>query len=244
MREGQMRLLLGSGGMSTDERRARWKRAFDAFLGETQALVFVPYAADRTKQDRYAAWIREMHPDREIRSVHEADDPRALVAEADALYMGGGNSFLLLQTLQKQRLLEPVRRRVLSGMPYVGVSAGTNMACPTMRTTNDMPIVTPENLDALGLIPFQINPHYFSGPSFLQAGDGYLQYGGETRDDRLREYHEQNPLPVLGLWEGGWLRVENGTATIEGAPARLLLRGAEAVDLPPGTSVAHLFQAG
>ena len=236
-----MRLLLGSGGMSTDERRAAWKAAFDAFLGDVRTVAFVPYASDASRQDRYIEVMREWHPNHEIRSLHETDDPVGLVNEVPALYMGGGNSFLLLRTLQDQGLLEPIRERVRGGMPYIGVSAGTNMACPTMRTTNDMPIVTPDDFDSLGLIPFQINPHYFAGKTFIERGDGYIAYGGETRDDRLREFHEQNAMPVVGLWEGGWLRVEDGDAVVEGASARVFVRGEEPADVGPGTSLGHLL---
>ena len=236
-----MRVLLGSGGMSTDERRERWKAAFDRFLGDIRSFVFVPYAADLSQQDRYLEFMREMHPEHEVLSTHESDDPIALVARADALYMGGGNSFLLLRDLQQRGLLDPIRRRVVDGMPYIGVSAGSNMACPTMCTTNDMPIVMPADLNALGIVPFQINPHYFAGRAFMEVDGDHIAYGGETGDEEnismLCFIHDL----VNGLWEGGWLLVEGNEAKIDGGAARLFIKGEDAADLEPGASVSHLL---
>ena len=117
-------------------------------------------------------------------------------------------------------------------MPYLGASAGTNIAAPTIRTTNDMPIVQPATFDALGLVPFQINPHYLDA-------DPASRHMGETREERLREYLEENEAPVLGLREGAWLRVEGEAATLGGANgARLFRRGAEPVELPPGADLS------
>jgi dipeptidase E len=126
-------------------------------------------------------------------------------------------------------------------MPYLGVSAGTNVACPTIRTTNDMPIVQPPSLDALGLVPFQINPHYYTGSNFVRHGDQFVEHFGETRDDRLREFHEENDTPVVGLWEGGVLRVDGGRIELVGAPARVFRRGRPAADVEPGADLAGLL---
>jgi dipeptidase E len=144
--------------------------------------------------------------------------------------------------VQRLGLLGLIRERVRAGMPYVGISAGTNLACPTIRTTNDMPIVQPASLDALGLVPFQINPHWFDGPIHVRQGEGFLPYGGETRDDRLREFLEENERPVLAIAEGGILRVEATTATLLVAPARLFRRGRAPEDLAPGLDLSHLLR--
>src|SRR5262249_41086259 len=141
-------------------------------------------------------------------------------------------------------LLGPMRERVRAGVPYLGVSAGTNVACPTMKTTNDMPIVAPPRLDALGLVPFQVNPHYFNGPVYRTAGDGDQEHYGETRDARLREFHEMNDTPVIGLWEGGLLRVEGGNVLLLGARARVFRKGQEPVDVEPGARVEGVMGEG
>jgi dipeptidase E len=123
-------------------------------------------------------------------------------------------------------------------MPYLGISAGTNVACPTIRTTNDKPIVRPPSLDALGLVPFQVNAHYYTGSNYVKHGDELVEHLGETRDDRLREFHEENATPVVGLWEGGVLRVEPGRVELVGAPARVFRRGAPPIDFEPGRDLS------
>ena len=127
-------------------------------------------------------------------------------------------------------------------MPFVGISAGTNLACPTIRTTNDMPIVWPRSAAALDLVPFQINPHYVEGAFHLKEGRRYRPYGGETRDARLTEFHEMNDVPILALREGSILRVEDRRARIAGAAgARLFRSGREPTDFPVGADVSALL---
>src|SRR6185295_14640441 len=128
-------------------------------------------------------------------------------AAAEAVSVGGGNTFRLLDTLQRSGLLGPLRLRVLAGMPYVGASAGTNIAAPTIKTTNDMPIVQPASFEALDLLPFQINPHYLDA-------DPASPHMGETREERLREYLEENQAPVVGLREGAWLDRDGARLTL------------------------------
>lgn len=237
-----MRLLLGSGGLSTDERRQRWMDAFDTFLGDITSFVFVPFAlAD------HDGYVEKMHSygfdgGREIRSLHTDDDPLAAIEAAEAIYVGGGNSFRLLRHMQQGGLLDPIRRRIEAGIPYIGISAGSNFACPTIKTTNDMPIVAPDGLDALRLIPFQINPHYFSGRTWIRHDEtSFTAYGGETRDVRITEFLEENDVPVLGVWEGGWIRIEDGQSVLEGSAARLFRRGQEPLDLTEGTLLDDLI---
>lgn len=211
--------------------------AMQAFLGSSiRRVLFVPYAlADR---DAYHAKARQRFEAMgyQLDSVHHAADPRAAVAAAEAFFVGGGNTFRLLAELRRQGLLAAIRSAVASGAPYMGSSAGSNMACATIMTTNDMPIVDPGGFDALGLVPFQINPHYLDP----LPGSTHM---GETREERLRQYHELNARPVVGLREGAWLRVEEGRVHLEGSTsARLFLRGkppsehavGTVLDLPAG----------
>ncbi|MBI1918055.1 MAG: dipeptidase PepE, partial [Planctomycetes bacterium] len=160
--------------------------------------------------------------------------------EAEGLFVGGGNTFRLLSELYRLDLLDVIRQRVGEGLPYLGISAGSNVACPTMQTTNDMPIVRPPSFAALGLVPFQINPHYFTGATHVKVGDGYAEHFGETRDDRIREYHELNDPPVVGLWEAGLIRWNGRSGTLVGATARVFHKGQEPVDWPSATT----FEAG
>lgn len=199
------------------------------FLAESPPVLFVPYALfDR---DAYTELARGRFETMGLRlgAIHRASDPRRAVLEAKALFVGGGNTFRLLKTLQELSLLEPVRRRVLEGMPYIGSSAGSVIAAPTIRTTNDMPIVQPSSFEALGLVSFQINAHYLDP-------DPSSTHMGETREVRIRQFHEENAAPVVGLREGTMLRVEGDAVRLLGAaPARIFRRGQDPLEVPPGT---------
>jgi dipeptidase E len=237
-----MRLLLGSGGFSTPERQTAWKQELSNFLGPIQRVLFVPYALKDHDGYVKAMTERGFHADRELVGIHRLKNSKEAVLKAEAIYVGGGNSFRLLHDLYREDLVSLIRERVKAGdLPYVGVSAGTNMACPTLKTTNDMPIVAPPSFEALNLIPFQINPHYFAGPIYFQAPEGLIPYGGETRDDRLNQFHEMNEIPVLGLWEGSILRIEEGKGWLVGTSgARLFRKGASPVDLKVGQQLPSL----
>jgi dipeptidase E len=236
-----MRLLLGSGGYRTPERVSLLAGVMRDFFGPVRRLLFVPYAL--ADHDGYVRTLLErgLHAGYELDGIHRHPDPAAAVQQAEAIYVGGGNTFRLLDTLYRLGLLDPIRARVRAGLPYLGVSAGTHVACPTIKTTNDMPIVQPPSLDALRLVPFQINPHYYTGQNFVQEGDSYRPHFGETRDDRLREFHEMNDTPVLGLWEAGIVRVEGAHAQLLGAPARIFRKGQAPVDLQPGADLDALL---
>ncbi len=229
-----MRLLLGSGGFRTPERLALLTDQMRSFFGSVDRILFVPYAVD--DYDRYLEFMaaRRLDAGLELEGIHRAADPVRAVEEAGAVYIGGGNSFRLLNKLYEVGLLDVIRRRVNEGVPYMGVSAGSNMACPTLMTTNDMPIVQPPSFKALALVPFQINPHFFSGRTYVQVGEELQEHFGETRDDRIAEFHEMNDLPVIGLREGGILRIEGPEHRLLGAPARLFVKGREPVDIDPG----------
>lgn len=169
----------------------------------------------------------------ELRSAHRHDDPGRAILEAEVIMMGGGNSFRLLDSLHGLGVLDQLGSNVRSGgTRYMGASAGTNVACPSIRTTNDMPIATPPTLAALGLVPFQINLHYVDA-------DPLSRFMGETREERILEFLEENECPVLALYEGSWLRVSGPKATLTG-PARLFERGG-ATSLAGDLDVSHLL---
>ncbi len=201
-------------------------------LGARRRLAFVPFALfDR---ERYASRARQRFAQEglEVRAVGVGRDGVSTLEWADAVFVGGGNTFRLLKTLRDADLLSTVRRRVGEGMIYMGASAGANVAGPTIRTTNDMPIVQLESFDALGLVPFQINPHYFDPPPDTT-------HMGETREQRLLEYLEENDIPVVGLREGSWIRVEHGHARLGGArPARIFRASATPEEREPGAGLS------
>lgn len=197
-------------------------------VGGAREVLFVPYALyDR---EAYAAKARDRYAAMglALRSIHDSADPARAAEDAEAIFVGGGNTFRLLDSLQRLRLIEPIRRRVAEGMPYLGASAGSNAACPTIMTTNDMPVVQPASFEALGLVSFQINPHYLDS-------DPKSTHIGETRETRLREYLEENDRVVVGLREGSWLSVRGDEVRLEGARgARIFRRGSEPVEAKPG----------
>lgn len=238
-----MRFLLGSGGFRTPERVQLWTETVQSFLGPGRRLLFVPYAL--ADHDTYLQMIKErgLHAGYELDGIHQHQDPRQAVEKAEVIFVGGGNTFRLLDALYRMNLLDILRARARQGVPYLGISAGSNVACPTIKTTNDMPIVQPPSFAALGLVPFQVNPHFVDGPLFLRVGDGYQEHFGETRAERLREFHEMNAVPVLGLWEGGILWVENGQITLLGTPARLFRKDREPVDFQPGSLPGELLSS-
>ena len=195
-----------------------------AFLGAGQRVAFVPFAL--RDHAAYTAKIRERLGRMEL-DVIPIDDLR----NADAVFVGGGNTFRLLKTLYERDLLAPIRDRVRAGLPYLGSSAGTVIAAPTIKTTNDMPIVEPPSFAALGLVKFQMNPHYLDP-------DPLSTHKGETREERIREFLEENDVPVVGLREGSILRVEDGTTTLLGTKtARIFRRGEEPLEAEPGMLV-------
>jgi dipeptidase E len=206
-------------------------------LGPARLVLFFPYALH--DRDGYAAKATERFAAMgyEMKSAHAAADPREAVAEADAIFIGGGNTFRLLKALQDLELIEPIRRRIRSGAPYIGSSAGSNVAGPTIKTTKDMPIVQPRSFDALGLVPFQISPHF-------QDPDPTSKHMGETQEERILQFLEENATPVLGMREGAWVRIENRSVALRGANgARIFRLGEEPVEAVTGDEISSLVGA-
>ncbi|MEE9561870.1 MAG: dipeptidase PepE [Thermoanaerobaculia bacterium] len=230
-----MRLLLlsssrvhGSGYLDHCEDHIR-----DHF-SDVDRVLFVPYAAH--DRNRYADQVRSRFAAMglETESVHESHDPVAAAERAQAFFVGGGNTFRLLTELYDNHLLAPIRQKVAAGTPYIGSSAGTNVACPTIRTTNDMPIVYPPSLDALGLVSFQINPHYLDA-------DPASVHQGESRETRIREFHQENEAPVVALREGALLVVDGSSITLRGETGgRLFRRQRETIELEAGARLDEL----
>jgi dipeptidase E len=198
------------------------------FLGNVGRVLFVPYALH--DRDVYSSMARERFKAMgyELNSVHQASDARQAVNEAEAIFIGGGNTFRLLKSLYDFDLLDSIRRRVENGMPYVGSSAGAIVAGPTLKTTKDMPIVEPPSFDALALVSFQISPHYLDP-------DPDSTHMGETQEERILQFLEENDASVVGLREGAMVRVEKGITTLKGSSgARIFLRGHDPVEARPG----------
>jgi dipeptidase E len=201
------------------------------FLGAVRSVLFIPFALH--DRDGYATQARARFAvmGYELSSVHEVSDKKAAVAEAEAIFIGGGNTFRLLKNLYDEDLLRSIRDRVESGVPYIGSSAGSVVAAPTIKTTNDMPIVQPPSFDSLKLISFQINAHYLDA-------DPNSTHMGETREVRLLQYLEENEIAVVGLREGSMIRMESGVHTLRGRTgARVFRRKHEPLELQPGATL-------
>jgi dipeptidase E len=206
------------------------------FLGDCRTVHFAAYAV--ADLDEHTGRVRTaLEPfGVSVVGVHEAGDPAAAVRDAEVLFVGGGNSFRLLRAFQRLELVDLVRQRAWAGqLRYWGSSAGSNLASPTIRTTNDMPIVEPAGLTALGLIPFQLNPHY-ADP------EPDSTHMGETREQRLLQFLEENDVPVLGLREGSLLRLQGQTLALGGnVNARLFRRGSPPSECEPGSDLSALL---
>jgi dipeptidase E len=224
-----MRLLLISNSTNPGEPYLDYpKYQIKDFLGPVPVkALFIPYAAVTFSYDAYEQKVSEKFReiDHQIISLHRFRDPVGAVREASAIIVGGGNTWNLLKNIRENNLIKAVRDKVFSGTPYIGWSAGSNVACPSVRTTNDMPIVQPDSFDAFNLIPFQINPHYLDANP---AG-----HAGETREQRIEEFIEVNPdLYVVGLREGTMLIVTDKKMQLEGPrKARIFKKGTPPVEL-------------
>ncbi len=233
-----MKLLLISNSTNAGEEYLRYPLPeIGRFLEGVREAAFVPYAAVTFSYAEYerrvAARFAEIGI--RIRSVHRAADPAQAIRRAEAVCVGGGNTFALAKKMQEQGLMRAIRSRIRAGVPYVGWSAGSNVCCPTISTTNDMPIVEPASFEAIGAVKFQINPHYLDANP---AG-----HAGETREQRILEYIRANPRRwVVGLREGCMLRCVDGSLELLGKrPMRIFKYGREPFEVQPGEDLGFLL---
>src|SRR5216684_271915 len=222
--------LHGSGYLDHAEDEIR-----DFVAGRT-SVIFVPYAVHDRRA--YAAKAQERFREMglSLTSIHDVSNVPRAVDEADVIFVGGGNTFRLLKGLHDHDLLDPIRRRVAAGVPYIGSSAGSIVACPTLKTTKDMPVVQPPSFEALGLVSFQISPHYLDP-------DPSSTHMGETQEQRIMQFLEENEAPVVGLREGSILRVEDGAVTLKGPHmARIFRRGERPVEVAPESNLREMLE--
>jgi len=235
-----MRLLLISNSTNPGEPYLGYpKNDIKNFLGnKTVKALFIPYAAVTFSYDMYESKVSERFREigHDIVSIHHFSDPVKAVREATAIVVGGGNSWMLLKMIRENGLIGPVRDKVLGGTPYIGWSAGSNLACPTIRTTNDMAVTQPDSFEAFNLIPFQINPHYLDANP---AG-----HAGETREQRIEEFIEVNPgMFVAGLREGTMLiREENRLSLVGPRNIRIFRKGNSPQELSQSDDLSFLLK--
>jgi len=206
-------------------------------VGSGRKVVFVPYALSDRRDYASKAQERFRAMGLSLKSVHDASNLARTVEEAGAIFIGGGNTFRLLKGLQEHHLVDPIRRRVAAGVPYIGSSAGSIVACPSLKTTKDMPVVQPLSFEALDLVPFQISPHYLDP-------EPTSTHMGETQEERILQFLEENEEPVVGLREGSMLRVQDAAITLRGPnAARIFFRGKTPFEAAPGSDVSFLLAA-
>lgn len=236
-----MKLLLLSNSTNPGEAYLSYaKYNIKAFLGETPVeALFIPYAGVTFSYDEYEAKVNAglEGTGHSVKSIHHFDDPQQAVKEAKVIIVGGGNTWKLVRTMRDNGLIDLIREKVKGGTPFVGWSAGSNVACPTLRTTNDMPIIDPKGFDVLGLVPFQINPHYLDvNPE---------NHGGETREMRIQEFIEINrDTIVVGLREGCMFWIEDDSIKLIGKrSARIFKYGEEPQELWAHDDFTFLLKA-
>lgn len=236
-----MNLLLISNSTNAGEAYLEYPKGnIKSFLGDfgVTEVLFIPYAGVTVQWDDYESKVKSRFAELGIgvKSIHHFSNPVEAVENAQAIVVGGGNTFNLLKTIQDNGLIEPIRRKVLCGVPYIGWSAGSNMTCPTLCTTNDMPIVEPLSFKAFGLIPFQINPHYLDAHP-----DGHA---GETREQRILEYLQANKgMYVAGLREGCMLLQKDDKLSLIGSrPMRIFKYGQEAKEVTSTDDLSFLLK--
>lgn len=233
-----MNLLLISNSTNAGEPYLQYPMAEIAkTLRGVKEVVFIPYAAVTFSYAAYEKKVQERFSEIgiRVRSIHRSPNPRTMIRHAQAICVGGGNTFALARKMQEEHLMSAILCRIKAGVPYVGWSAGSNVCCPTICTTNDMPIVEPASFNAIGAVRFQINPHYLDANPEGHAG--------ETREQRILEYIEANPRRyVVGLREGCMLRLKEGRLELIGKkPMRLFKRGEPIRELQPGDDLQFLL---
>ncbi len=226
----KMRILLGSGGIRTPERKEMYLKLMNENFENCKRIVFIPYASKNYEE--YTRNVRTVFTDSdfEIIGIHEMENPIEEIKGMEGVYVGGGNTFSLVRKLHECDLIEPIRKRVLDdNIPYAGVSAGSNVACPTMQTTNDMPVELVPSFETFNIVPFQINPHYHPGGIWWKEIDkeDLNQHFGETREKRIEEFHQYNSIPVIGLYEGSFLKCNDEGIELLGNKAVIIRKNEE-----------------
>lgn len=202
----------------------------------TDEILFIPYArpsgiSHDTYTERAAAFFKKIG--KNLTGVHTYSNPIRAISKANAIFTGGGNTFVLVKALHELQLMQPLREIIYNGAAYLGTSAGSNICGPTMMNTNDMPIVYPPSFKTLGVIPCNINAHYLDP-------DPDSTHMGETRETRIQEFHTQNSTPVVGLREGSWLRVQGDRIQLEGGiSARIFQQDKNAFEVESGTQIDY-----
>jgi dipeptidase E len=205
------------------------------FVGKRVRVVFIPYALHDRRAYCAQAESRLRKLGLEFTSAHDVSNASRAIEESEIIFIGGGNTFRLLHELQKNHLIEPIRRAVRTGTPYIGSSAGAIVACPSLKTTKDMPVVQPMSFEALDLVPFQISPHYLDP-------DPESTHMGETQEQRILQFLEESDQPVVGLREGSFLRAEHDVLLLKGAySARIFQRGVPPLEIPSGANLNELL---
>jgi dipeptidase E len=234
-----MKLLLISNSTMPGEAYLDYpKNEIQKFLGEKPlTAVFIPFAAVTFSFDEYTRKVAERFTEinHKVVGIHTFKDPVKAIEQAEAIVVGGGNTWQLVRMLHDKKLINPIRERAFNGIPYIGWSAGSNVACPTLRTTNDMPIIDPMGFDCTALIPFQINPHYLDANP-----EGH---GGETREQRINEFLEINPdCYVAGLREGTMFKIEDDKIDLIGdRSCRIFKKGSKPKELAAGDDFSFLL---
>lgn len=210
------------------------KEALVELFVATQEILFIPYARPGgISHDEYTNEAAEAFSTfgKKIVGIHTFDDPVKALNEAKGVFTGGGNTFVLVSQLYRSGVMQALREVIFNGLPYLGTSAGSNICGVTMQTTNDMPIVYPPSFKTLGVVPFNINPHYLDTPTDST-------HMGETRETRIEEFHTQNTLPVVGLREGSWLQVNGNEIVLMGPhSARIFEQQKEAYEIEPSSLI-------
>ena len=204
---------------------------------DLKTLLFIPYARPSgISHEAYTSKVSEAFAKIHIKvkGIHEFENPAEAIQNAEGIFTGGGNTFLLVSQLYRYNLMSLLTETLKKGTPYLGTSAGSNITGLTMQTTNDMPIIYPPSFQTLGMVPFNLNPHYLDP-------DANSKHMGETRETRIKEFHQFNSLPVLGLREGSWLDVKGEKIILKGdLQARLFRQNQNPEELPTGSDLSSL----
>tara|TARA_R100000935_G_scaffold58249_1_gene94547 strand:- start:1387 stop:2094 length:708 start_codon:yes stop_codon:yes gene_type:complete len=201
-------------------------------------IIFIPYARPGgISHEEYTAMVQNAFETISItvKGIHEFEDKQQAIKNTQGIFTGGGNTFLLVDKLHRNNLMMPLREQILAGTPYLGSSAGTNIGGLTMQTTNDMPIVYPPSFKTLGIVPFNINPHYLDP-------DPLTKHKGETRETRIKEFHNINTQPVVGIREGSWIEIKGEDIILRGnLSARIFTVGKEPIELISNSNLSEII---